>query len=64
MIHLSHPYVTTGKTIVLTIGTLYFMENRKRKGGSSDRFPWALKSLQMVTAAMILEDDCLLAGKL
>ena len=39
MIQLSHPYMTTGKTIVLTIGTLYFMADRKRKGGSSDRFP-------------------------
>ena len=39
MNQLSHPYMTTGKTIVLTIGTLYFMANRKRKGGSSDRFP-------------------------
>ena len=26
--------------------------------------PWALKSLQMVIAAMILEDNCFLAGKL
>ena len=30
----------------------------------SDFFFWALKSLWMVTAAMVSEDDCLLAGKL
>ena len=39
MIQLSYPYVTTGNTIVLTVGTLYFMANRRKKGGSSDRFP-------------------------
>ena len=44
----------------------YFMANRGGKGGSCDRFPlWgALKSLQMVTAAMKSEDNCFLAGKL
>ena len=38
------------------------MANRRGKGGSSDRFP--LKSLWMVTAAMKLEDNCFLTGKL
>ena len=37
------------------------MANRRGKGGSSDRFH---KSLQMVTAAIKLEDDCFLAEKL
>ena len=33
--------------------------------GNSDRlFSWALKSLQIVTVAMKLEDDCFLAGNL
>ena len=39
---------------------------RRGKGESSDRFhsSQALKSLWMVTAAMELEDDCFLTGKL
>ena len=39
---------------------------RRGKGESSDRFhsSQALKSLWMVTAAMKLEDDCFLTGKL
>ena len=40
------------------------MVKRRVKGRSNNRFPfWALKSLQLVTAAMKLEDDCFLAGK-
>ena len=36
----------------------HFMANRLGKSGNSDRFSWALKSLQTVTAAMKLKDDC------
>ena len=40
------------------------MVRRRVKGRSNNRFPfWALKSLQLVTAAMKLEDDCFLAEK-
>ena len=36
-----------------------FMANRWGNNGNSDRlFSWALKSLQMVTAAMKLKDTC------
>ena len=37
------------------------MANRRGKSGNSDRFSWAPKSLQMVTAAMKLR--CLLLGR-
>ena len=40
-----------------------FMANRLGKSGNNDRFSWALKSLQMVAAAMKSEDNCFLAGK-
>ena len=35
-----------------------FMANRLGKSGNNDRFSWALKSLQMVTAAMKLKGTC------
>ena len=41
------------------------MANRRRNNGNSDTFfPWAPKSLQMVTAAMKLKDASSLEGKL
>ena len=40
------------------------MANRWRNNGNSDRFSWAPKSLQMVTAAMKLKDACSLEEKL
>ena len=42
----------------------HFMTNRRGESGSNDRFSWAPKSLQMVTAAMKLKDTCSLEGKL
>ena len=43
----------------------HLMTNRMGKGGSTDiSSSWAVKSLQMLTATMKLEDKCLLAGKL
>ena len=44
----------------------HFMANRWGNNGSSDRlyFSWALKSLQMATAAMGLKDACFLDKKL
>ena len=41
------------------------MANRWGNNENSDRFffPWALKSLQMVTAAMKLKDPCSLEKK-
>ena len=37
----------------------HFMANRWGNSGNSDRlYPWASKSLQMVTAAMKLKDSC------
>ena len=43
----------------------HFMANRWRNKGNSDRlFSWALKSLQMVTAAIKLKDTCSLEEKL
>ena len=44
----------------------HFMANRWGKNETSERifFPWALKSLQMVTAAMKLKDAYSLEGKL
>ena len=41
-----------------------FMANRLGKSGNNDRFSWALKSLQMVTAAMKLKATCSLEEKL
>ena len=35
-----------------------FMANRLGKSGNNDRFSWALKSLQMVTATMKLKGTC------
>ena len=49
IVQLSHPYMTTGKTIALTRQTLFF---------------WAPTSLQMVTAAIKLKDAYSLEGKL
>ena len=46
------------------IQTHHFMTNRRGKSGSSDRFSWAPKSLQMVTAAVKLKDNCSLEGNL
>jgi len=41
------------------------MVNRWGNNGNSERlFPWAPKSLQMVTAAMKLKDACSLEEKL
>ena len=45
-VQLSHPYMSTGKTIALTRRTFYFMTNRRGNGGSSDRFPLPGKSLK------------------
>ena len=43
----------------------HFIANRRENGeGSKISSSWALKSLQMATAAMKLEDDLFLAGKL
>ena len=43
----------------------HFMANRWGNNENSDRlFPWAPKSLQMVTAAMKLKDTCSLEEKL
>ena len=44
----------------------HFMANRRGKSRSTDRFlyPWAPKSLQMVTEAMKLKDTCSLEEKL
>ena len=43
----------------------HLMTNRMVKGVSTDTSSsWAIKSLQMLTATMKLEDKCLLAGKL
>ena len=43
----------------------HFMANRWGNNGNSDRlFPWAPKSLQMVTAATKLKDTCSLEEKL
>ena len=38
------------------------MANTRGKNGSSDRFYWSPKSLQMVTAVMKLKDTCSLEG--
>ena len=43
------------------IRSLHFMANRWGKSGNRDRFSWAPKSLQTVTAAMKLR--CLLFGR-
>ena len=43
----------------------HFMANRWRNNGNSERlFFWALKSLQMMIAAMKLKDACSLEEKL
>ena len=54
------------KTKIMASGPIHFMANRWGNNGNSDRllFPWASKSLQMVTAAMKLKDACSLEEKL
>ena len=65
IVQLSHPYMTTGKTIALTRWFHHFMANRCGNSGNSDRLLfWAPKSLQMVTAAMKLKDTYSLEEKL
>ena len=67
MVQLSHPYMTTGKTIALTIWTfvskvmflLFNILSRFVKLSFQGE-----KSLQMVTAAMKLKDACYLEEKL
>ena len=48
------------------MGSGHITANRRGKNGSCDRFYFwgALKSLQMVIAAMKLKDTCSLEGKL
>ena len=50
------------KTKIMTSHPITFMA--KRWGNSETLFSWALKSLQMVTAAMKLKDSCSLEEKL
>ena len=50
------------KTKTMTSGPITFMANRW--GNSETLFSWALKSLQIVTAVLKLEDTCFLEGKL
>ena len=69
-VQLSHPYMTTGKTIALTrwifvskvMSLLFNMLSRLVFIWTL--FSWAPKSLQMVTAAMKLKDTCSLEEKL
>ena len=68
----SHPYMTTGKRIAVTIHTFHgiwshnFMANRKGEKWKQCQtlFFWAPKSLQMLIAAMKLKDTYSLEGKL
>ena len=57
IVQLSHPYMTTGKTIALTRWTFLCVDIRYL-------FFWAPISLQMVIAAMKLKDVYSLGGKL
>ena len=53
------------KAKIIASDPIINMANRRGKGGSSQiSSSWALKSLWMVTAAMKLDDDCFLGGKL
>ena len=53
------------KTKIMASGSHHFTANRWGNNGNSERlFPWAPKSLQMVTAAMKLKDTCSLEKKL
>ena len=78
IVHLSHPYMTTGKTIALTRWTfvdkvmslLFNMLSRlvitswEIDGETVETVVDFIKSLQMVTAAMKLKDTYSLEGKL
>ena len=70
-VQLSHPYMTTGKTIALTrqifVGKVMslLLNILSRLGKQCQTlFFWVPKSLQMVTAAMKLKDAYSLEGKL
>ena len=75
MVQLSHPHMTTGKTIALTIwifvgkviSMLFNMQSRFvidfLPRNKHLLFSWTPKSLQMVTAAMKLKDVCFLEEK-
>ena len=53
------------KTKIIASGLITTWQREGGKGWSSDiSSSWALKSLQMVTAAMKLQDNYFLAGKL
>ena len=54
------------KTKIMASGpiTSWQIEGEKVEAVTDSLFPWALKSLYMVTAALKLEDNCFLAGKL
>ena len=50
---------------IMAIWSHHFMANRWGNNGNSDNlFSWALKSLQMVIAAMKLKDACSLEEQL
>ena len=63
IVQLSHPYMTTGKTIALTRRT-FVGKVMSLLFNMLSLFFWAPKSLQMVTAAMKLKDAYSLEGKL
>ena len=73
LVQLSHPYMTTGKTMALTRRTFVGKETSLLFNmlsrlvitflPRSKCLFWALKSLQMVTAAMKLKDTYFLEGK-
>ena len=55
------------KTQIMTSGFIISQQIDGKNNRNSDRlffFPWALKSLQMVTVAMKLKDACSLEEKL
>ena len=54
------------KTKIVASGPIisWQIEGEKVEAVTDSLFPWALKSLYMVTAALKLEDNCFLAGKL
>ena len=67
-VQLSHPYMTSGKTIALTRWTFVYRSEERRVGKEWKQwlnlFWGAPKSLQMMTAAMKLKDAYSFAGKL
>ena len=52
------------KTKIMASGSITSWQIDGERVETVTDFPWALKSLQIVTAAMKLKDDCSLEGKL